>query len=222
MVIINPAMLHKSIRDEVSNATVRIVANGGSGVLVPGSLIITAAHCIEWNCTGAMAAWSGPRPLVEIRTHRGQNFLLEPYAVEPCSDIAVLGPADRENLAQDCAAFDEFCQSTKPVTVSAENFQHNQELEVHICGSRMRWVTGTAIQRAPFPLWTYVETSEEIAGGFSGGPIVTASGQLVGIVSWSGGTRMPNGKFSASFTRPHLALPTWICSEIFGKASNGG
>jgi hypothetical protein len=163
-----PMQLKRRIRDEISSATVTIVANGGSGVLVPGSLIITAAHCIEWNCTGAMSAWSGARPLVEIRTNRGQKIRLEPYAVEPCTDIAVLGPTDYEHLTEDCEAFDEFCQSTKPVTVLAENFQHDQKLEVHIFGSRMRSVVGTAIQRTPSPLWTYVETGKQIAGGFSG------------------------------------------------------
>ena len=215
-------MLHKSIRDEVSNAMVTIVANGSNGVLVPGSLIMTAAHCIEWNCTGAMGAGRGERPIVEICTNRGQKIRLQPCAVEPCNDIAVLGEADGEHFPEDWEAFLEFCESTKAVTVSAENFLHNQNVEVHIGGSRTRWVKGTAIQRSPSPLWTYVETGKKIAGGFSGGPIVTPAGQLVGIVSWSGQQRMPKGKFYASFTRPHLALPTWICNEIFGKASYGG
>jgi Trypsin-like peptidase domain len=215
-------MLLKRIRDEVSKATVTIVAKRGSGVLVPGGLVMTAAHCIDWNCTGSMAAWSGTKPPVEIRAYRGENMHIVPYAVEPCSDVAILGPCDSQTFPEDWEAFDEFCQDTQPVTVSRQNFKHLQEIKVHIYGWKKRWITGNAMQRSPSPLWTYVDTSERVEGGFSGGPIVNEAGALVGICSWSGEGAMPNGRFYASFPRPHLALPTWICNEIFGKASYGG
>jgi len=36
-------------RERIEAATVRLPDKGGQGVLIPGNLILTAAHCIEWD-----------------------------------------------------------------------------------------------------------------------------------------------------------------------------
>ena len=41
--------------DIVEKATVRLTGKGGQGVLVPGGLIVTAAHCVNWYLEGGMA-----------------------------------------------------------------------------------------------------------------------------------------------------------------------
>ncbi len=40
---------------KVARATVRFAKQGGQGVIVPGGLIVTAAHVITWVGTGGMA-----------------------------------------------------------------------------------------------------------------------------------------------------------------------
>ena len=40
---------------KVARATVRFAKQGGQGVIVPGGLIVTAAHVIAWVGTGGMA-----------------------------------------------------------------------------------------------------------------------------------------------------------------------
>ena len=162
-----------------------------------------------------MAAWSSSKPPVQIRTYRGETIQLIPYAVEPCSDVAILGSNDYEHSPEDCETFDDFCQNTEPITVSRRDFEHQQKIIVHIYGWKKQWVRGEAIPRTTSPLWTYVETGDQLEGGFSGGPIVNDAGELVGIYSWGGEAAMPNGAFCASFPRAHLALPSWICDQIF-------
>jgi hypothetical protein len=44
-----------SWRARVEAATVKTTRTGGQGVRVPGNLILTAAHCIDWRGTGRMA-----------------------------------------------------------------------------------------------------------------------------------------------------------------------
>jgi hypothetical protein len=45
-------MIKEQVKTDVANATVTLLKRGGRGVLVPGNLIVTAAHCIEFECGG--------------------------------------------------------------------------------------------------------------------------------------------------------------------------
>jgi hypothetical protein len=47
--------INAKARARVMKATVRIDQLGGQGVLVPGSFILTATHCVKWNGEGGMA-----------------------------------------------------------------------------------------------------------------------------------------------------------------------
>jgi S1-C subfamily serine protease len=80
--------LSEETRKRVEKATVRLTKKSGQGVIVPDGLILTAAHCIEWCCEGGMVL--GDFFLEEIE-FGGQKIVAQVYAVEPVSDIAVLG-----------------------------------------------------------------------------------------------------------------------------------
>ena len=58
------------------------------------------------------------------------------------------------------------------------------------------------------PLLTII-FDEPLKGGTSGGPVVNASGELVGIISNS---FLVNG---GTASRPHLALPVWVYRNYF-------
>lgn len=65
----------------VENATLRMEALGGLGVLVPGGFVLTATHCIQWSGTGGMALGdASPEP---VRTPDGTQFRLGLAACDP-------------------------------------------------------------------------------------------------------------------------------------------
>jgi len=47
-------MLRESMYTDVAKATVTLLRKGGQGVLVSSNLILTAAHCINYECEGGM------------------------------------------------------------------------------------------------------------------------------------------------------------------------
>jgi len=78
--------------DRIVAATVQLPKRGGQGVLIRGGLVMTAAHCIEWNADGGMAM--GDWQVETVETACGKSFRMHPVFVEPRSDIALLGAPD--------------------------------------------------------------------------------------------------------------------------------
>ena len=97
-------MLRENIYTDVANATVTLLGRGGQGVLVSGNLIITAAHCIDFKCEGQMVL--GDYFIEEIKTTQGK-LKVAPLAVEPVSDVAVLGSLDDQEFSEEA----DFLQS---------------------------------------------------------------------------------------------------------------
>ena len=77
--------------EKVKAATVQL-AKGGQGVLVPGELIVTAAHVIGWSAEGWMAL--GGYYIEEVKVADGSTLTIQTLAVEPVVDIAILGEPD--------------------------------------------------------------------------------------------------------------------------------
>lgn len=86
----------------IAAATVRFVARAGQGVVVPGRLIVTAAHVIEWDGNGRMAL--GVRHLETLEIG-GLELMTELYAAEPVSDIAILRVADDQAFPEATTLF---------------------------------------------------------------------------------------------------------------------
>jgi hypothetical protein len=63
-----------------------------------------------------------------------------------------------------------------------------------------------------------VTAAEQIEGGTSGGPIINAAGELVGIVSVfsydENATKVQGQGCTGSASCPHLALPVWVMRLI--------
>lgn len=80
--------MRQTQRAIIEAATVRIESQGGQGVLVPGGLILTATHCIDWSGTGRMVL--GEHYLETVTTKNGARFRVSPWFADPLTDIAAL------------------------------------------------------------------------------------------------------------------------------------
>jgi len=125
---------------DVEKATVTLLRKGGQGVLVSSDLIITAAHCIDVRYEGAMVL--DEIFIEKIKTGK-KELVVTPLAVEPVSDLAVLGAPDYEVFPKEEEDFEEFCEHTKPVPLCSD-FVPFREFKIHIYTHKRTWVTGSA------------------------------------------------------------------------------
>jgi hypothetical protein len=213
----------------VARATVRLPRKGGQGVLVPGQLILTAAHCIGWTSEGHMALGDAFPETIESGSRK---LTVDVLAVEPRSDIAVLGALDDQVYTEEADAFEAWCDETRPVRLYTDNLPVEEstppsgfprvewtrllpsiEVPAHILTHNKGWIQVRARQMRRDAHIFVVESDELIDGGTSGGPVIADDGRLLGVVSQSGetqadGERKPAGAFPVP--RPHLTLPAWI------------
>ncbi len=206
---------------DVAAATVRIRGyrsdheKVGLGVLVGSGLLLTAAHCLEFdNDTGARLIL-GEHVHFEIETACGRALKAVPLFIESISDIAVLGPLDRYAYDEEwVGAYESFREGTRPVPLwkgegpSPSSAPGAGEFGVRVRSHEKRWITGTAtVFRAGRPhLW--MKTDERIDGRMSGGPIVNDSGALVSVVTAAGGYLGMTNEGHAPLLRQ--ALPEWL------------
>jgi CBS domain-containing protein len=203
------------VRARTRAATVQLPTKGGQGVLVPGGFILSAAHCIDWSLDGGMTL--GDDYLERITTQAGASFALSVYAVEPVSDIAVLGSADGQVFYDDAEAFEAWCAEALPVPVSSADFDLEVAVPVYILTHTGVWTRARAtrygvLDEVPGSCVSIVAESG-IESGTSGGPVIDDTGRLVGVVSFSEGTE-GEPDLEGSMPRPHLALPGWIWRRI--------
>ena len=200
-----PEKIQKLVRD----ATFKIhLKSGASGqcVLVDNSFIITAAHCVEWKFP-----WIALRPehhLSDIKTPH-DDFKAMTFAVEPVSDIAVLGSPLPQIHYFENEDFDRICEPIIPLQLMQKIPADLEEFPVWIWTHHNTWVKGVArySQRAIFGCAIFSYTTDfPIEAGTSGGPIVNREGELVGVVS--------NGTTDCAAGFLPLALPAWILKEI--------
>jgi Trypsin-like peptidase domain len=186
------------------NATVHIDGLGCQGMLVPGGLILTATHCIQWTGEGRMAL--GTEYLERVTTPRGARFRVQALAADALSDLAVLGTVDDQALPDDADAFEQWWEATPAVPLATTVPRYRRPLPVQILSHKRKWIKAKITRFAP-PLHLrgkmFLEAEEEIEGGTSGSPVVDSSGRLVGIVS-----------NPASLPIVQLALPRWVLMRI--------
>jgi hypothetical protein len=198
------------VKKLVAGATFKIHTKerrNGQCVLVEGGLIITAAHCIEWDCTIRMAV--GGVYLSTIRTGSG-DLIVSTLAVEPVSDIAVLGCPDDQDMPKEVFAYDEFVEGISPVKLQRLPPKVRTPFPVWIRTHLKSWVAGEATYYCG-SRFTY-RTDSEIPSGTSGGPIVNVDGELVGVVS-HGTTSRVLGQYTSAAPLSSLALPVWIIAR---------
>ena len=103
--------------ERVVKAKVRLTRLGGQGVLIPGQMILTAAHCLQFPTDGG--AVLGDHLLEPIRTADERQLVVAPVVVEQMQDIAVLGTLDGQYFYEEATAFEAFCDETDAVPIAA-------------------------------------------------------------------------------------------------------
>jgi hypothetical protein len=205
-------MLKKSIQSDVAEATVSLLGKGGQGVLVRNNLILTAAHCINFNYDGGMAL--GDYFIEEIETSDGGKLKVGPYAVEPVSDIAVLGSLDDQEFTDEATKFEHFCEGKKPLSLCLKKFGWSVEVPIWVYTHKKTWIRGKminySIKKNAHKI--SIKMDENIEGGTSGSPIINEKGELMGVVSNAGGSKGINREGMVPF--PIFALPIWLYQEI--------
>ena len=201
---------------DVMKAMVSMMGTGGQGVLITGGVILTAAHCIELTCKGPMALESNPPEAVRTRMGRLNTATI---AVEPVSDLAVLGPTDDQKSPKDAEKFREFVANTEPVALYVKKLEEDETVPVYIFTHERTVVRGVATDYAGNSHRLWVVADEPIVGGTSGGPIVTSACELVGVASNFSTVTTGDGSSDGFISRPHLALPLWVCCEYFGMTA---
>lgn len=202
--------LPKPVRAAVENATVQTSASGGGqGVLVPGGFILTAAHCITYTIDGRIVL--GDWTVEVITTRDGRTIRVAPLAVEPVADIAALGALDSQAFPRDAEAFEAFCEATPAVPLSADELDLFAPVDAFILSHKGTWLEARAECFQEGHRSLAIDAAEQIEGGTSGGPIVNARGELLGVVSNSSET---GGSCNGFAPRPLLSLPAWIARDI--------
>jgi hypothetical protein len=181
---------------------------------VGDGLILTAAHCLDFHTGGDMTL--APKSNQEmVRTLDGREFQVGVYAVEPVSDIAVLGKTMVEEDEENMSLFEAFCEATTPLEICPEAFFEKREppedekFGVHIYTHENEIKSGQAVlcRRGTETLFLKEVTIE---GGTSGGPIVNDACELVAIVS--------NGEMHQPI--PCRALPVWAMKRLPPKPTS--
>jgi hypothetical protein len=190
----------------VEAATVWLPEMGVQGVLVPGRLILTAAHCIRYATDGSMALDDTYHEPFETRQKETQDAAV--YAVEPVADIAALGGLDNQEFPEKAGAYQRFCETTGPVPVCAEDYAIGVEFPVYTLAHTGEWITGRAVQWCEHAPALVCKWTQKIQGGTSGGPVINAKGELVGLVV--------HGNTHGQIPRPCQALPCHIWHTICG------
>jgi hypothetical protein len=194
-------------RTDILRATVNLPEKRGRGVLVPGNLILTAAHCLNYSTEGEMVL--GDHYLERVSA-QGLEFRLSAWFLDPVSDLAVLGEPDSQTFPTDADAFWRFCESTRPVSIFTDTVTRFEKIRSWILNLNLEWVRAEMAQHGESGhIWGMTAT-KKIQGGASGGPIVDKSGRLLGIVSVASDGDMSEG----SAPNPNLALPIWILKII--------
>jgi len=211
------SIYNADIFKNVEKATVRL-PKGGQGVLVSGDLILTAAHCIRFSLEGEMVF--DTHFIEEIETKSGPIKACA-WAVEPVSDIAVVGALDYQAFDKEVEDFEEFCINTPSVPLYQGDFPLFEASQVHIYTHKGTWIKGNVTLYRKGANQLGLEADEQIEQGTSGGPIINDKGELVGIASNISvppeDTLQENYKATGSVPRPHLTLPVWIYEIIFGE-----
>ena len=205
-------MLSENIATRAAAAIVDFPNKGGRGVLVDGNLILTAAHCINYQIDGAMVLQEDGEWNEEIETGVG-GLRVAPVAVEAVSDLAVLGSMDRQDFTEDAERFDKFCEASSSVPICKEEFLPFEEFHVYVYDLKKAWIPAAVVQASKYSPALWIAADGKIEPGMSGGPIVNRSGELVAIHAHSFGTVGTDGQSNirGRGSRPHLAAPAWVC-----------
>jgi hypothetical protein len=220
-------MLSDALKHQIAEACVTVPTGTGfgRGVLVGGQLLLTAAHVVipalahvsPYPLDAALIGLSlGDHVVLELTTTR-EIVHVAPYALDPATDIAVLGPLDAQVFWDKAEAYEAWCNATAPVPLCLDDWAPWQPTPVAVYTHHGTWLAGTAEHGDPTSHIIWASFPEGIEGGTSGSPIVNMQGAIVGIVSQFGGTEpdaLERGRSGGRAPRPHLTLPVWVMQHV--------
>jgi hypothetical protein len=174
--------------------------------------------------------------LTKIVTASGEDLVLQLCAVEPVSDVALLGPVDDQVLFDEFRSFEEWKDRTAPAPVrgwvpiterelrrvrakgladlkAGRNLKaFKRSISVYVLTLASHWISGTVSHHAldlPFGS-AWLSVAEPLEGGMSGGPVVDRQGRLIGVVS--------NGVDDGTMPVLCQALPKWAWSRMTSRS----
>jgi Trypsin-like peptidase domain len=206
-------MLSEAIKRRIEAACVTFITPGGPGgrgFLVPGQLVLTAAHCVTYSAEGEMAL--GDDFIEVLQTPQGE-LKVRTAAVEPVADIAVLGALDAQSFGEEEEAFTTWCMQTPAIPLCMQELPIREPFPVYIYTHRGQWIEAraTIIRGGVASVW--LDVPGQIEGGTSGSPIVTERGEVIGIVSLVG-SGPDETQCDGPQPRPTHALPVWVLQQI--------
>ncbi len=214
----------------IKEATVFLPKLGGQGVLIPGNMILTAAHCVPCSSRGGMYQGMSPRYDVEVQ-RRGHGWSTVSIIAAPCfidlvSDIAVLAePPVRSKPPKDRSEFppEEFTGfgDVRPVPLAMALDFDDQPVRVlshnglfDVGWPQREWVNGRSWFNDQYSTRLRIIADQQIVGGTSGGPVVDRCGKLIGVLTHGSDNADSDGTCDCWATIARRALPGWILDKI--------
>jgi S1-C subfamily serine protease len=152
----------------------------------------------------------------QIVTTDGRQLTVQPLAVEPVSDVAVLGAVDAQASGEFAAAadaFEGFCSTTEPVRLAIDELDLFVPIAAYVFTHDRGAIPARVSQTGPGAATLWVQADEPIEGGTSGGPVVTNTGRLLGIISHRGSSPGVM-RWDGAIPRVHFTAPTWLVRQM--------
>ena len=147
---------------------IEVPDGSGSGVLLASGYVVTNAHVV------------GHFPTVRLFTSLGEVAEVPVHARDWFSDLALIGPMPFDELGGEIPAVDFGSSATVAIGDNVYLIGYPGEVESQ---PEPAMTSGTLSRRrlAPCLGMTFLQTDAMIAGGQSGGALVDATGQLIGL-----------------------------------------
>jgi len=200
--------MKSAFRTKIENATVSIIETVSKGVLIKNNFILTAGHCVNLGLDGYMDAESAEDYSLGIHTWVG-GFRLTPMAIEPISDIAILGGLDDQEHDDEVELFEDFCRRTSPIKVSRDILEVNKKIRIFVFTHELKWISGYAFISSSYSNILILDMDEPLKKGTSGSGVFNENGEIVGIFK-----KASTDTNTGLATRPRLTLPVWIARQI--------
>lgn len=174
-------MLTDEQRKTIEQATVTIFTKEhgtGKGFVVPGGLIITAAHCVDYD----LNLMPGDDLQMTFEGYNGTRFsgVLEFY--EPVSDVAVFAAIDAQRNPKLARQFEQFVESITPLVVV--DLPAESKFPVYVFSHERKWITGEGfVYFGNTPSVMFTRTESPVPCGTSGSPILNSRGEAISLVS---------------------------------------